>query len=160
MKKLLLGPFGIALFWIAVLGAVYLGMQHYLQPKPMVITMQGDLLIPRDRNGHFYATGSVNGQPVQFLVDTGASSVAVSEAFAQQAGLNGGEPVTLSTANGQIQGRTLRNVPVSVGPVAVSGVTVSVGLIGRPANEVLLGQSFLSKFQVTMNKEEMILRRL
>ena len=86
------GPFGIAVFWLACMGLLYLAMNHYLQPKPVVVTAAGDLVIPKSRDGHFYATGSVGGQPVRFLVDTGATLVVVSETFASAAGLAAGKP--------------------------------------------------------------------
>jgi aspartyl protease family protein len=125
----------------------------------VVIAAQGDLKIARARDGHFYAPGTVNGKSLQFLIDTGASSVTVSEEFARSAGLVEGQPVTFNTANGPLQGRIVPNVPVAVGPISVSGVTVGVGLVGMQAREGLLGQSFLSKFQVTLSKDEMTLRR-
>jgi aspartyl protease family protein len=153
------GHVGILAFWFAVMGVVYLGMDHYLKPKPLVITAQGDLKIPRHRDGHFYVKGSVNSKPLTFLVDTGASSVTVSEEFARSAGLQGGEPTTFNTANGQLRGRLLRGVAVSAGPFSVSTATVGVGLVGGRTDHGLLGQSFLSRFQISISKEELVLRR-
>lgn len=154
------GHVGVIAFWLAVMGVVYLGMNHYLKPKPLIVTMQGEVKIPRSRDGHFYAEGTVNGRPVRFLVDTGASTVTVSEAFAVAAGLTGGEPTVFNTANGPLNGRTLRGVPVTVGPVAVSAVTVGVGLVRLQSGDGLLGQSFLSKFRIELSKDELTLRAL
>ena len=150
----------VVAFWLAVMGILYLGMNHYLKPKPLIVTMQGDVKIPRSRDGHFYAVGTVNGRPVRFLVDTGASMVTVSEAFATSAGLMGGEPTVFNTANGPLNGRTLRDIPVTVGPVSVSAVRVGVGLVGFQAGDGLLGQSFLSKFRIELSKDELTLRAL
>ena len=153
------GHLGVLAFWIAVMGILWVAMNHYLKPKPVVVNAQGDLKIARARDGHFYASGTVNGKSLQFLVDTGASSVTVSEEFATSAGLTGGQPATFNTANGPLQGRTVRDVPVSVGPISVSGVIVGVGLVGMQPGNGLLGQNFLSRFQVTLSKDEMTLHR-
>jgi len=152
------GPVGILAFWFAVMGVVYLAMDHYLKPKPVVITAEGDLKVPRHRDGHFYVDGSVNGKPLTFMIDTGASGVVVSEEFARSAGLRGGEPATFNTANGPLRGQLVRGVPVSAGPFSVSATTVGVGLVGL-GDYGLLGQSFLSRFDISISKKELVLRR-
>lgn len=153
------GHVGLLAFWFAVMGIVYVGMNHYLKPRPVVITAEGDLKIPRHRDGHFYVQGSINGKPLMLMIDTGASSVTVSEEFARRAGLQGGEPTTFTTANGQIRGRLVRGVAVSAGPLSVSAATVGVGLVGGQDDQGLLGQNFLSRFQISISKEELVIRR-
>ncbi len=148
----------IVFFWIAVLGALYLAVKQYEKPKT-TISSNGDVMISRARDGHFYVNGSVNGKPVKFLVDTGASLVGVSEKFARSAGLHGGEPTVFKTANGDLPGRILSNVPINVGPITVSGIRVGVGLEGHETNDALLGQNFLSKFDVVLRQDQMILRK-
>ena len=148
---------GIVLFWLAIMGALYFGFKYYEKPK-MVISANGDIVIQRARDGHFYVAGFVNGKPVKFLVDTGASLVGVSEQFAQRNGLIGGTQTTFNTANGPLPGRIVANVPVKVGPIAVSGIRVGVGLEGHEINDALLGQNFLSKFDVHLRENSMILR--
>ena len=152
------GPLAIVAFWLLVMGVLYVAMSHYLKPKPVVITATGDLVIPKARDGHFYAAGSVNGQPVQFMVDTGASLVTVSEPFARAAGMDAGVPTVFKTANGDLAGRIVAGVPVALGPVQVSSVRVGVGLVGGEVADALLGQSFLSQFEVVLSKEQMVLR--
>ncbi len=157
------GPWGamaILVFWLTVIGALYALMHQYLKPRPVTITASGDLVIPKSRDGHFYATGSVNGQPVTFMVDTGASLVTVGEAFARAAGIGAGAPTVFKTATGDLQGRIVPNVPVTLGPIRVSGVRVGVGLVGGEVDEALLGQSFLSRFEVLLSPEQMTLRPL
>ena len=152
------GPLGIVVFWMLVMGGLYLAMTHYLKPKPVTVSATGDLIIPRDRDGHFYALGAINGEPVTFLVDTGASLVTVSEAFASSAGLGRGIPTVFQTANGTLNGRIVPDVPVTMGALTVSGVRVGVGLVGDTENKALLGQSFLARFDITLSKDQMILR--
>jgi aspartyl protease family protein len=152
------GAFTVVVFWVLVMGLLYAAMRYTLQAAPVVISTSGDLVIPKARDGHFYAPGTVNGQPVMFLVDTGASLVTVSEAFAQRAGLAPGRPMLFKTANGNLRGRIVQGVSVGVGPIQVSAVQVGVGLVGGDADQALLGQSFLSQFDVLVSKDQMQLR--
>jgi len=152
------GPLGIVVFWLVIMGAVYGGIQHVMKPRQVTVSMTGDMTIARARDGHFYVAGMVAGQPVTFLVDTGASLVTVSQEFADAAGLDGGTPTRFHTANGVLDGRVVADVPVSIGPAAVSGVKVAVGLVGVGRDKALLGQSFLSRFQITLTRDEMLLR--
>jgi len=152
------GLLATVVFWAVVMGVVYALMAHYLKPKPVTITASGDLEIPKSRDGHFYAAGTVNGQAVVFMVDTGASLVTVSEPFARSAGVATGLPTVFHTANGDLQGRTVADVPVTLGPIKVSGVRLGVGLVGGDVNDALLGQSFLSKFDVVVSKDKLVLR--
>jgi aspartyl protease family protein len=153
------GHIAVLAFWLAVMGAVYAGMSFYMKPKPTVVTADGDLKIPRARDGHFYVEGRVNGRPITFLVDTGASSVFVSEAFARDAGLGAGEPATFNTANGALSGRIVKEVEVSAGPLSVSSVRVGVGMAGAPKDRGLLGQNFLRHFGISITDRELVLRR-
>lgn len=153
-----LAPLGIVLFWSVLMGVFYLAFDHYLKPKEAVVSAHGELVIARSRDGHFYVPGTVNGQTVRFLVDTGASLVTVGETLAEKARLTEGEPTTFQTANGALRGRVVRGVTVAVGPVTVTNVRVGVGLFGHDDQAALLGQSFLSKFDVLLQKDQMVLR--
>jgi len=152
------GLIPMLLFWFAVMGLVYGLMTYYLKPKQAQVLANGDLVIPRAQDGHFYTPGSVNGREVMFLVDTGASLVSVSEPLAQAAGVNGGVPTTFQTANGERSGRVASGVDVAVGPLRVSNVKVGVGLSLGDDNQALLGQSFLSKFDISLGQNQMVLR--
>src|SRR5512133_3778177 len=153
------GHIPILLFWAVVMGVVWVAMERVMEPKRAVVTAQGELVIPRHRDGHFYVEGTVNGKPLRFMVDTGATGVLVTEAFAQGAGLPRGEPTTFNTANGALAGRMVRSMAVTAGPFSVSPTSGGVGLVGGKPDVGLLGQSFLSKFQMSMTGEQMVLRR-
>ena len=152
------GPLAILAFWLLVMGVLYAIMSQVLKPAPLVVSASGELLIPRSRDGHFYVAGTVAGRPVTFLVDTGASMVVVSEKFADAASLARGQTALFKTANGDLQGRIVPGVTVSVGPVSISGARVGVGLVGGDPDMALLGQSFLSRFEVVLSGDRMTLR--
>ncbi len=109
--------------------------------------------------GHFLTDGQINGRTVQFMVDTGATTVALSVADAKRIGLNyqSGQPVQMSTANGVTQGWRVTLNTVRVGDVMVSGVEAVVSPGGMPY--VLLGNSFLSRFQMNRTNDQMVLER-
>lgn len=139
------------------MGLLYAGMTHYLKPKQATVSAHGELIIPRALDGHFYIPGRIQGVDVMFLVDTGASLVTVSEAFARKAGLTGGTPTTFRTANGDRPGRVVEGARLSIGTVDASNIKIGVGLHGGADDEALLGQSFLSKFDITLGKDRMVL---
>lgn len=156
------GALGIALVWLLLAGLLFGGFQwmerrerRELQPYTR---SDGELVIARQRDGHFYVPGEINRVPVLFLVDTGASAVNVSDAVAREARLPEGRPITLRTANGERPGRLVHDVPVKVGSLALNDVTVVAGLTGLPEKQALLGQSFLRHFDVRMNENDMRLR--
>jgi len=72
--------------------------------------------------------------------------------------IQGGVPTTFNTANGTQPGRVVEGVAVAIGPVSVTNVKVGVGLRLGADDEALLGQSFLSKFDISMNKNQMVLQ--
>lgn len=152
------GLIPMMIVWCVVMGLLYLGMTHYLKPKQATVLANGDLVINRSQDGHFYTTGTINGREAKFLVDTGASLVSVSEKFAQKALIRGGFPTTFKTANGERPGHVVDGVGVSIGPVSATNIKVGVGISGGDENDALLGQSFLSKFDISVIKNQMVLR--
>ena len=116
------------------------------------------ITVPVGSGGHFFTLGQVNGKSVQFLVDTGATSVALSEADAQRLGVNyrQGQQVRLSTANGVALGWRVKLNSVRIGDVEVFEVDAIVGIQSPYA---LLGNSFLSRFSMLRTSDMLVLER-
>ena len=152
------GTLGILAFWLAVMAVLYVAMERVRQPRAAVVAADGALVIPRGSDGHFRVAGSINGQPVWFMVDTGASLIAVTDALAQRAGLTGGETTQFRTANGVRQGRIVAAQSVVVGSFVVSGLRVGTGYTGEAVGDALLGQNVLQHFDVQMQRDRMVLR--
>jgi aspartyl protease family protein len=107
------------------------------------------LSLPRDARGHFLAEGRIDGQRIGFMVDTGASVVALNETSAARFGLRparGDFNATVATANGTIKGARARLARVEIGGLVVRDVDAMV-LPDAALSENLLGLSFLSKLK-------------
>jgi aspartyl protease family protein len=117
------------------------------------------IVLTADSGGHFQTQGTINGRLVTFLVDTGATTVSMSATDAARIGLKyqDGQPIQLQTANGVIRGWRIKLHSVRVGDVEVFGVDGVVAQRDMPV--VLLGNSFLSRFQMKRENDRMTLER-
>jgi aspartyl protease family protein len=107
------------------------------------------LSIPRDGRGHFQTEGRIDGQRIGFMVDTGASVVALNEKSAARFGFRPNRSdytTTVSTANGTIKAARTRLAMVELGGIVVRDVDAMV-LPDEALSENLLGLSFLSKLK-------------
>lgn len=155
------GTLALLVFWLLLAGALWAGFSWHEQAERArlqpYVEADGSLVIPRSPDGHFYVPGEVNHVAVRFLVDTGASNVAISDEIARAAHLSGGQPVVLSTAGGERRGFMVRGVPVKAGPLARNDASVTVGLVSATPDAALLGQSFLRHFNVRIADNRMTL---
>ncbi len=117
------------------------------------------IVLREGSDGHFYAQGSVNGQPVNFMVDTGATTIALDEGMAQRMGINFrlGQATQVGTANGVVKGHKVLLARVQVGDVTVTGVEAIV--LPMPMPVALLGNSFLSRFKMKKDSNTLTLDR-
>jgi aspartyl protease family protein len=116
------------------------------------------IVLPVGSGGHFMTNGSINGRTIQFMVDTGATAVALGTSDAQRLGIDyqKGQPVNMSTANGIAQGWRVRLRSVRVGDVEVFDVEA---VVGPNMPFALLGNSFLSRFTMNRSSDTMVLER-
>ena len=117
------------------------------------------VVLNADSRGHFINSGTINGSVMQYMVDTGASTVAIGRPDAERMGLKylSGQPVRMSTANGVAQGWRMKLDSVRIGDVEVFGVEAIVTPQSMPF--VLLGNSFLTEFQMTRTNDQMVLEK-
>lgn len=103
-----------------------------------------------DKRGHFETPGTINGQLVNFLLDTGATSVAMNEVIASKLGIDfrySGNPTTVSTASGMAAAHSITLGSVKIGDIELKNIDATVIEGGFPT-EVLLGMSFLSQVEI------------
>lgn len=115
------------------------------------------VVLSGDVNGHFVANGQINGRSVSFLVDTGATTVAMGRDEAERIGVKyqDGQRVQLQTANGLAIGHIVTLTAVRLGDVEVYNVAAVVQ--PSPMPFVLLGNSFLTRFQMRRDNDTLTL---
>ena len=121
---------------------------------------RGDrIVLPANSGGHFLTLGSINGRSVNFMVDTGATLVAISAADALRIGLEykKARPVQVNTANGVAQAFRVRLNSVRIGDVEVYDVDALVS--EQPMPYVLLGNSFINRFSMQREGDQMVLQK-
>jgi len=114
--------------------------------------------LQRNRYGHYVTNGRINGQAVVFILDTGATGVAVPEHIAQKLKLERGQRIRIHTANGVASAYTARLKRVSIGEIELEEVSALVNPNDK-ADEVLLGMSFLKHIEFTQRGDKLILRQ-
>ncbi|MFF7706321.1 TIGR02281 family clan AA aspartic protease [Pseudomonas sp. NPDC007930] len=131
-------------------------------PNAVVASAHGngyvEVTLQANRQGHFVANGQVNGQPVTFMLDTGATEVAIPEALASQLGLQKGPPVTLSTANGRVEGYRSQVRELRLGDIRWAN-SRAVVMPGMGDDTVLLGMSALKQLEFTQRGGTLLLRQ-
>ena len=116
-----------------------------------------EVRLQRNRYGHYVASGEINGHPVEFMLDTGATDVSIPAAVAERIGLPRGRRVFYQTANGTISAWQTRLDEVRLGPLRVGPVSASI----NPHSDdgaVLLGMSFLKQLDFSQQGNTLTLR--
>lgn len=115
------------------------------------------VVLQADSSGHFITSGQINGKAVQLMVDTGATLVILGQSDADRLGLRAGdgEPMRVTTANGTVLARQVRLATVRIGAAQIHDVPGVVMPQSMPY--VLLGNSFLSRFQMQRTNDQMVL---
>jgi len=118
-----------------------------------------EVRLPSSDFGHYRAAGTINANAVKFIVDTGASLVALSSFQAQQLGIDfrQGAPMQVSTANGLARGYAVTLDQISVGALSLSNVSAVV-IEGPSPQTALLGNSFLSRVNLRVDEGVMVLQ--
>ncbi len=150
--------------WVLIMGGLYWYFSEWqareINPNTARVlnAQQGELRLAQNRSGHYLAEGEINVRGVTFLVDTGATTVALPVALGRELGLKRGAAVSLQTANGTAVGYETRLARVKVGSIELSDVA-AVMSDGIDADAVLLGMSFLRRVEFTQRGGELILRQ-
>jgi aspartyl protease family protein len=147
----------MALAWIGIFGASFVLFLFKDEGREVwrraTVEISGDagqvegttLRLRREEDGHYWVRASVNGTPVRFMIDSGATTTTLSQASAQAAGLkpSGGFPVLVDTANGTVELQRAEIDALAVGSTVQRNAKVLIGSEGL-GDTNLLGMSFLS----------------
>jgi aspartyl protease family protein len=107
------------------------------------------VMVPTDELGNFVADGQVNGMPIKFIVDTGATFITFPAREASRLGLDyrNGQKTVMGSPNGDVLGYRLKLDTVRVGDVAVHNVDAVI-IEGKSLANALLGMSFLNRVDI------------
>ena len=117
-----------------------------------------EIVLERNRFGHYLLNGSINNQQVTFLVDTGATTTSSPDHLADRLGLQRGYPFTVQTANGSTTAYATRIDRLTLGGMAFSDLRASLNP-GLKSEEILQGMSILKNLEMIQRGNQLILRR-
>ena len=128
-------------------------------PNRSVSTLQtGDfqeVVLTRNRRGHYVFDGEINRRKVTFLVDTGATTTAIPGELQQKLGLEAGPAISISTANGIATAYLTRLDQLAIGEIELFDVNASI-ISGMGVDEILLGMNVLKHFELVQRGNELI----
>ena len=154
---------GRRMIWLAafgVLGGLYLLFSQLVNDNGGMVSSVGSdgtamVVLDQDRSGHYQAEGTINGQAVNFLVDTGATDVALPESVARALGLDFGPRVRVMTAAGPATAWMTRLDEVSIGGIRRRNVRASI-TVGE-FDGILLGMSFLKHYNLQQQDGQLVI---
>ncbi|HSC81062.1 MAG TPA: TIGR02281 family clan AA aspartic protease [Chitinolyticbacter sp.] len=120
----------------------------------------GSIVLSPDKSGHYFTALSINGNSVNGVVDTGATHLSMNVEQAKRLGIDyaSGQPAQAQTANGTIKAWIIQLQQVKIGPITVYNTPATVRE-GGDNTPVLIGTSFLNRFQMKRDQELMILTK-
>ena len=152
----------IVVGWALLLGAMLWFFTSWSEREAhpnrnMVSTGAAEMTLARARDGHYYADGEINGRRVKFLLDTGATQIALSLKLANTLGLSLGPAVTMNTAAGPATAYPTRLARVRLGEIEMQdlGAVVAEGMAD---DAVLLGMNFLKRLELVQRGDHLTLR--
>jgi aspartyl protease family protein len=142
----------------AIWGLIFLGViagyglwgdiRSTVSPQQLIVGEGNRVEVPRNRDGYFHLTLEINGTPVEFVVDTGATDIVLTREDAARAGIDMGSLRfigTAFTANGEVPIAPVRLAEIRLGDHTARNVRASVN--GGELFKSLLGMSYLSRFE-------------
>lgn len=153
--------------WLLVFGLLTLFFQNYLEkernPNRNITSAISrgevhEVTLKRNRFGHYNVTGKINGHTVEFLLDTGATHIAIPSGIAKKMGLTRLAETEIHTANGIAKAYRTKLDRVSVGKIALSNLNATI-TTGMEGDVVLLGMVFLKQIEFTQRGDVLILRQ-
>lgn len=129
------------------------------EPESVRIDNQTEVRLQQNRAGHYVTAGTINGVPVEFMIDTGATDVAIPAHLQERLGLIPTGSALAQTANGVVRVARTELNSVSIGDITVYDVRANLNP-GMNGEQILLGMSVLKQLEFTQRGEWLILRTL
>ncbi|MEJ2425055.1 MAG: retropepsin-like aspartic protease [Candidatus Thiodiazotropha sp.] len=160
-----LGRWMVVVAWLLLLGLLTLLFNQWLEQRnnpnrDLRVSLDGSgtssVVLKRNPAGHYLAPGRINGVDVTFLVDTGATFVALSSELAEQAGLKRGPRSQAQTASGVVTSWLTVIGDLQLGALSMHDVQAAI-IPDMPDREVLLGMSFLKHLRLEQHQDELVI---
>lgn len=153
------------IFWLLLMASLTLFFNGFIDSRDnpnrhlanMEIGADSEVVLERNRAGHYVAPGKINGHQVTFLLDTGATNISVPAGIAEAAGLKQGRPAMVGTANGVITVYQTQLDTVQLGGITLSDISANINP-HMPDEIVLLGMSFMKHLEMTQRDGSLTLR--
>lgn len=153
------------IFWVLFLMLMFVFFSDQLaiqenpnqRPQSFVDGRDTVLVLKQNRKGHYVTSGTINNQNVVFLLDTGATDVAIPRQVASRLMLNQGAPVRVSTANGVATAYRTTVDELRIGELVLTNVRATI-VPGMPGEQVLLGMSALRQVSFSQMGNELTIK--
>ena len=161
-KTLQMAGIWVLIFIGAIAGVgLWQDIRSTVLPQQAAFVDSGEVVVPRARDGHYYLNININGEPIDFVVDTGATDIVLTRADATRIGLRPEDLNFLGqamTANGIVQTAMVRLDEMELGPFTDRAVRASVN--GGEMSQSLLGMSYLQRFaSIQIADNQLVLTR-
>lgn len=153
--------------WLLAFAFLYVFFGEILQDmynpntSPETISLAdggSEIILQQNRYGHYLVSGEINGTPVSFMLDTGATTISVPAAIANEIGLSGDIPTRVQTANGVAIVYQTRLDEVSIGAIRLHDIRANINP-NMGGDNVLLGMSFLKHLDFSQTGRQLKLRK-
>lgn len=162
------GRYMLIVAWVGGMALLTLLFQDVLETRinpntnPVIqqaVDGRQQVVLDRNAQGHYVATGRINGLPVTFLLDTGATDVAIPEDLAERLRLERLSGGVSQTANGPVAVWQTMLDSVTLGSLSLTDVRASILPSMRGSNKVLLGMSFLKQVEFSQRGGQLVLQQ-
>jgi len=152
-----------AVAWVLFLGLLYLFFENKVNDRHnpnrnLIAGSSNEVVLQRNRAGHYVAPGEINGHPVTFLLDTGATTISVPQQVAVRLGLKPGLRQQVGTANGVVDVYRTDLNQVTLGGITQMNVRGHINP-HMSGETVLLGMSFMQYLEIIQKGNTLTLRR-
>jgi len=156
----------IVVAWLIFLVMLFVIFEDQLlqrnNPNQNIVTTvsgyQKEIVLQRNAYGHYVSSGTINNRKVVFLLDTGASDIAIPESVADDIGLNKGQAIIVKTANGNVKAYRARLDRVAIGDITLYDLNATI-LTNMTGKEILLGMNFLKHLEITQKGRLLTIRQ-
>ncbi|AFV00715.2 retropepsin-like aspartic protease family protein [Simiduia agarivorans] len=159
-----MGKAMLMITWLVVLGLLTLWFGRWEErqynpnaaPESRLASDQVIVTLNANRWHHYVSNGTINGEPVTFLLDTGATAVSVPANLADKLGLDKGVPMQSQTANGTVRVWSTRIDQLTLGAITLTNLRGSINP-GMQGDEILLGMSALKQLEIRQQGDTLTL---